>query len=298
MADDLYGILGVAKDADAAAIKSSYRKLAKDLHPDKNPGNKKAEDRFKTVNHAFDVLSDPKKRGLYDEFGEEGLRDGFDAERVRTYNRWAKQQGAGGASRGGGGWRAYRGSLRQSAVQRRDRRPLRRPLWPQRPAPARPNARRRPRERRLHRLRLRRAWRDPRAPAAERGPPPSPSAFPQGASDGSRVRIAGTRRAVLERRAGRATSSSPFTSSRTPSIRREGDDLHLDLPVAIAEAYQGAKVKVETFAGPVTLKVAPGTQSGTAVRLRGKGVTRKGNTGDLYVHFMVRVPAATKTPEI
>jgi curved DNA-binding protein len=79
--------------------------------------------------------------------------------------------------------------------------------------------------------------------------------------------------------------------------RREGDDLHLDLPVSIAEAYQGAKVKVETFVGPVSLKVAQGTQSGTAVRLRGKGVTRKGKTGDLYVHFMIRVPAA-RTPEL
>jgi curved DNA-binding protein len=82
-----------------------------------------------------------------------------------------------------------------------------------------------------------------------------------------------------------------------PFFRREGDDLHLDLPITVAEAYNGAKVKVDTFAGPVSLKVAPGTQSGGVVRLRGKGVTKKGKTGDLYVHFLVRVPTL-QTPEV
>src|SRR5438477_7740793 len=93
MANDLYGVLGVAKNAEADAIKKAYRKLAKNLHPDKNPGNKQAEARFKKVNHAFDVLSDPKKRKLYDEFGEEGLREGFDPGRVRQYRDWASRQG-------------------------------------------------------------------------------------------------------------------------------------------------------------------------------------------------------------
>src|SRR5262249_9456908 len=96
MAEDLYHVLGVAKNADHDTIKKAYRKLAKDLHPDKNPGNPNAETRFKTVNHAFDVLGDAKKRTLYDEFGEDGLREGFDPERARAYKRWAGQQRAGG----------------------------------------------------------------------------------------------------------------------------------------------------------------------------------------------------------
>src|SRR5580704_5109840 len=93
MPDDLYSVLGVPKGEEAGVIKKAYRKLAGELHPDKNPGNKKAEDRFKKVNHAYDVLGDAAKRKLYDEFGEEGLREGFDPERVRAYRGWSSRQG-------------------------------------------------------------------------------------------------------------------------------------------------------------------------------------------------------------
>ncbi|MEO7093882.1 MAG: DnaJ domain-containing protein, partial [Polyangiales bacterium] len=84
MAKDLYSVLGVDKKADADTIKKAYRKLASKLHPDKNPGDKAGEARFKEINHANDVLSDDKKRALYDEFGEEGLREGFQADQARA----------------------------------------------------------------------------------------------------------------------------------------------------------------------------------------------------------------------
>jgi curved DNA-binding protein len=318
MAEDLYGVLGVPKTADADTIKKTYRKMAKDLHPDKNPGNKKAEERFKKVNHAFDVLSDAKKRGLYDEFGEEGLREGFDADRVRAYKQWSQQQGArgnggvggaggvrledlfgnaGGAGGGGGGDGAeggfgdFFGDLFGQRGGRRARGPT--PgadlqssvkidfasavrgttleLRPQGPSQG-------------------------TAPAAGATSAPVKVRIPQGAADGSRVRIAG--QGAPSPNGG--PSGDLLLSIHVephPFFRREQDDLHLDLPVTVAEAYRGAKVKVETFEGPVTLKVAPGTQSGAVVRLRGKGVTRKGKTGDLYVHFMVQVPTA-QTPEV
>src|SRR5215213_8998844 len=96
MADqDFYALLGVPRSADADTIKKAYRKLALQFHPDKNPGDKKAEERFKRINHANEVLSDPKKRVLYDEFGEIGLREGFDPERARQYSRWHQQSGQG-----------------------------------------------------------------------------------------------------------------------------------------------------------------------------------------------------------
>ncbi len=104
-AEDLYSVLGVPKASDAEAIKKAYRKLAQKLHPDKNPGDKQAETRFKAVNHAYDVLSDPKKRKLYDEFGEDGLREGFNPEQARAYRNWSSRGGGmpGGGFGGAGG---------------------------------------------------------------------------------------------------------------------------------------------------------------------------------------------------
>src|SRR5882672_7267727 len=96
MARDFYTVLGVPRGASADEIKKSYRKLAAKLHPDKNPGNKSTEAHFKEVNQAYDALGDAKKRALYDEFGEEALREGFDPERMRQYKAWTDQQRSGG----------------------------------------------------------------------------------------------------------------------------------------------------------------------------------------------------------
>jgi curved DNA-binding protein len=294
MAEDFYAVLGVPKNADAETIKKAYRKLAKDLHPDKNPGNKQAEARFKAVNRAFDTLSDPKKRGLYDEFGEEGLREGFDAEKARAYKRWAGQQGAGGGRRihigdledlfgGGSGAGPSNGFDMFGEIFGR------------------------------------RAWRGPQRgrdfeaeitidfAAAVRGTtvdlralPGAPVVtvrIPPGANEGSRLRIPG-------QGAPSPNGGQPGDLLLTihvkphPHFRREGDDLHLELPITLAEAYLGGKVRVPTIEGSVQLKVPPRTQAGTVMRLRGKGVARKGATpGDLYVHFRIHAPMGD-SPEL
>src|SRR5512143_706863 len=93
---DLYAALGVQRTASADDIKKAYRKLARRHHPDVNPGNKEAEERFKDISQAYDVLSDPDKRKIYDEFGMEGLQAGFDAARARAANEWAQRARAGG----------------------------------------------------------------------------------------------------------------------------------------------------------------------------------------------------------
>lgn len=101
---DYYSILGVKKDAAEADIKKSYRKLARKHHPDVNPGNKEAEDKFKSISEAYEALSDPKKRKSYDEFGEEGLKTGFDPEQARQYKQWQQQSGRSRGPRGFGGF--------------------------------------------------------------------------------------------------------------------------------------------------------------------------------------------------
>lgn len=94
---DFYEVLGVKRDATEAEIKKVYRKLARKYHPDVNPGNKEAEEKFKAISGAHEVLSDKEKRKIYDEFGEEGLRTGFDPEQARQYRAW---QQSGGHTRG------------------------------------------------------------------------------------------------------------------------------------------------------------------------------------------------------
>jgi len=101
MAKDYYDILGVKKTASEEEIKKAYRKLARKWHPDVNPGKKEAEQKFKEISQAYDCLGNKEKRKLYDEFGEEGLRTGFDAEKARQYQQWGSFQQQ--QARGGGG---------------------------------------------------------------------------------------------------------------------------------------------------------------------------------------------------
>ena len=293
MAESFYEVLGVPKTADADTIKKAYRKLAKQLHPDKNPNNKKAEERFKQVNRAFDALGDEKKKKLYDEFGEEGLREGFDADKVRAYKQWSTQQGAGrggpgtdpfgqgvrledlfgGNARGGGtdvseifGDLFSRGSRRRGPSKGQD---LESQVTVDFASAVRGAT-----------VELRR----------EEGAAPVTVRIPAGADEGSRVRIPG-QGAPSPNGGAPGDLLLEIHVQPHPQFRREGDDLHLAVPITIAEAYKGAKVKVPTVDGSVSLKVPPKSQSGSVVRLRGKGVAKRGkDAGDLYVHFEVQIP--------
>jgi curved DNA-binding protein len=302
MADDLYAVLGVPKNADHDSIKKAYRKLAKELHPDKNPGNAKAESRFKSVNHAFDVLGNDKKRVLYDEFGEDALREGFDADKARAYKHWASaNQGGrrGGGARGGvhevnledlfnggpGGVGSSTGSDFFGDLfgrgGRRARGPVKGADLESEMSIDFVSAVRGA----TFELRLNGAI----EPVSVRIPP--------GAAEGSRIRIPGH---GAQSMGGGPPGDMIVVLHVQPHkwFKRDGDDLRLALPITLAEAYVGAKVKVPTADGAVTIKVPPRTQSGAVLRVRGKGVARKGkDAGDLYVELAVQVPTED-SPEV
>jgi curved DNA-binding protein len=290
MAADYYKDLGVARDATPEQIKKAYRKLAGQLHPDKNPGNPTAEARFKAVNRAHQALSDKKKRALYDEFGEDGLREGFQPESVRAYRR-ATQGGAGGAPGGVGGFgfEDIFGSARGGNGGLGD---LMGDLFG---GGGRSGGRRRGTARGADlatdipidfasairgttvSLRVQ--------PDAE----PVTVRIPPGAGDGDRVRVAGHGAPG----SGGAPPGDLVITVRVqphPHFEREGLDLRLDLPITVGEAYRGAKVAIPTPDGDVTLKVPKCAQSGQIVRLKGRGVRRKDQVGDLFVRFLVRLP--------
>jgi curved DNA-binding protein len=289
MARDLYDVLGVAKDADEDVVRKSYRKLAAKFHPDRNPG-KENEDRFKEITAAYEILSNKDKRTLYDEFGEESTRQGFDAERARAMRNFGRR----GAGRGGGGGSvSFQDIFGGGAGDFGD--------IVTRQQGGAPGARRGPRRAPDMEAQVEIDFVSSiRGTMVELAPSDGGEAvtvrIPPGASDGSRLRIAGQGAKIPGAHPGDLLLTVHVRPH--PIYKREGDDLHLDLPVTLVEAYEGAKVRVPTPEGDVTLKVPAKTQSGQIMRLRGKGVARKGKPpGDLYVRFLITIPT-DETPEV
>lgn len=281
MAADYYRELGVSRGASVDEVKKAYRKLAAELHPDKNPGNAAAEARFKRVNSAYHVLSDRKKRALYDEFGEEGLREGFNPEAARAY----KNATAGGRvpfeggsfnvddlfSSGGGGFGDFMGDLFGGRSTRR-RGPARGADLASEVTVDFASA----------------VGGTTVSFQRDRGDPVSVR-IPPGADDGDRVRVAGQ---GAPGPGGGPSGDLIITIRVRPHshFEREGLDLYLDLPVKAGEAFHGAKVPVPTPGGEVSLKVPAHAQSGQVVRLKGRGVRKKNEVGDLFVRLLIVLP--------
>ncbi len=293
MARDLYDVLGVAKDADEDTVRKSYRKLAAKFHPDRNPG-KENEDRFKEINAAYEVLSNKDKRTLYDEFGDESTRQGFDADRARAMKNFSRR---GGGRAGGGGSVSFQDIFGGGAGDFGD---VFGDFFTRQQGGA-PGGRRAPRRAPDMEAQVEIDFISSlKGTMVELAPSDGGEAvtvrIPPGASDGSRLRIPGQGAKIPGAQPGDLLLTVHVRPH--PIYRREGDDLHLDLPVTLVEAYEGAKVRLPTPEGDVTLKVPAKTQSGQITRLRGKGVARKGKPpGDLYVRFMITIPTET-TPEV
>ena len=293
---DLYSQLGVKRDASEADIKKAYRKLAKELHPDRNKDNPKASERFSTVTRAYDILTDKAKRAQYDRgeidengnprapfgFGTGGPRPGGAAggfqrgpggpggfgggEEVDLSELFEGLfGGVGGARRGGGGFGGFGGRTRQAPPQKGADVAYRLPV----------------------------AFEDAATLKSQRvtlsGGKTVDIKLPKGVEEGTRIRLAG------QGQQGPGGSGDAIVTIHLKPHRfykREGDDIRLDLPVSIDEAVLGAKVKVPTVDGPVMLSIPKGTSSGKVLRLKGKGFTGKnGQRGDQLVTLMVEIPA-------
>ena len=293
---DLYSQLGVKRDASEADIKKAYRKLAKELHPDRNKDNPKATERFAKATQAYDILTDKDKRARYDrgEIDDEGVArapfgfggggggprpgagpGGFGrspgpdfggGEEIDLSDLFDGLFGGGGPAgqRRGGGFAGFGG--RRSAP-------------PQKGADI------------AYRLPV--SFEDAATLKEQRvtlsGGKTVSIKLPPGVEEGARIRLAGQGQAGPGG-AGDAIVTIAVKPHRF--FRREGDNIRLDLPVSLDEAVLGAKVRVPTVDGPVMLSIPKGSASGKTLRLKGKGFTAKsGQRGDQLVTLMVDIPA-------
>jgi DnaJ-class molecular chaperone len=285
---DLYSQLNVARGASEAEIKKAYRKLAKELHPDKNKDNPKATERFSKVTQAYDILTDKDKRAQYDrgEIDEEGnpkMPFGYGGGPGAGAGRGGGFRGPNGEpfEFSGGGEAADISDLFEGLF-RRGGGPFggfgRRSAPPQKGADV------------AYRLEV--PFEDAARLSGQRVTLGSGKTLdiklPPGVEDGARIRLSGQGQPGP---AGNGDALVTIGIKPHRFFRREGDNIRLELPVAIDEAALGGKVRVPTVDGPVMLSVPKGASSGKVLRLKGKGFTGKnGQRGDQLVTLMVDVP--------
>lgn len=276
---DPYSTLGVARGATDAEIKSAYRKLAKELHPDKNRDNPKAAEKFSAATNAYDLLSDKDKRARFD-------RGEIDADGNPT-----APFGFGGGG-GGGGFRGQPGGFETGGADFGDifeglfggaGRRAGGGFGRQAPLPRGANV--------AYRLAVQFA--DAAILAPQRITLQDGKTIdlklPAGVENGTQMRLSGKGQ---QGPGGAGDAIVTIDLRPHPFFTRDGDNVRLDLPITLDEAVKGGKVKVPTVDGPVMLGVPAGTASGKTLRLRGKGFTGKdGTRGDQLVTLMVDVPA-------
>jgi DnaJ-class molecular chaperone len=293
---DLYSQLGVARGADEAAIKKAYRKLAKELHPDRNKDNPKAAERFGRVTRAYDILTDKEKRARYDrgEIDEEGnprmpfgFGGGGGGPGGATYRRSA---GGPDFEFGGGGeaadlsdlFEGLFGGARRGAAGGGAGGPFggfgRRSAPPAKGADVG--------------YRLEVPFEEAAALKDQRVTLSSGKTIdiklPPGVEDGTKIRLAGQGQVGP---GGNGDAIVTIAIAPHRFYRREGSHIRLDLPVRLDEAVLGAKVKVPTVDGPVMVAIPKGSSSGKVLRLKGKGfAARNGARGDQLVTLMIDVP--------
>ncbi|MEO8380077.1 MAG: J domain-containing protein [Acidobacteriota bacterium] len=272
---DYYEILGVKKTATEAEMKKAYRDLAKKFHPDKNKGNKDAENRFKEISEAYAVLSDKEKRDQYDRLGREAFGPGganpFAGFDFSEFMGSGGRKGRAGAGRRtqtmdftdifgdlfGGGGSGGRGA---PAGFERPEQDLQAEIT----------------------VDFRDAILGTTMNLSVNGDSIKVK-IPEGIRPGQKMRVA---------RKGAPSIQLTVNVRPHPHFDRRGDDIYVDLPVTVGEAVRGGEVEAVTLQGPVRMRIPAGTQTGRTLRLTGKGVQKKGGAGDQYCRIVVHVPPA------
>ncbi|MCL8008612.1 DnaJ C-terminal domain-containing protein [Gelidibacter japonicus] len=286
---DYYKVLGVSKSATTAEIKKAYRKLARKYHPDVNPNDKTAEQKFKEINEANEVLGDPEKRKKYDKYGKD-WQHGEAYEQAQRQQQSQRQYqhhasggfegasfsegdfsdffesmfGGGGATRGRGRSAGFRGQDFNAELQ----------------------------------LDLRDVYETHKRILNVNGKNIRLT-IPAGVENGQVIKIAG--------KGGPGVNGGPngdlliqFNIGNNTKFKRDGSDLYSTETIDLYTAILGGEITVDTFDGKVKLKIKPETQNGTKVKLKGKGFPvykKEGHFGDLYITYNIEMPTKLSAKE-
>ncbi len=277
---DYYKILGISKTATDKEIKSAYRKMARKHHPDLNPNNAEAEKQFKEVNEANEVLSDPEKRKKYDKYGENWQHSEAYEQQSRQQSQQRNPGGGGGFDFGGGGgdFSGFFNSMFGGG--------------PPGGGGGRQQARYRGQDMNASlSLDLREILESKKQTITVNGKNIRLT-IPAGIADGQTIKIAG--------HGGAGSNGAPagdlylkFNIPEDAEFKRVGSDLYRNINLDLYTAVLGGEITADTLTGKVKLKVVPGTQIGTKVKLKGKGVPvykKEGQFGDLYLTYNVQLP--------
>lgn len=290
MAEDYYRILGINRKASQAEIQKAYRKLAREHHPDMNPDDKSAKEKFQKIQQAYDVLNDPEKRDMYDRYGHSFESMGGGGPAWHTYQGGPQgfqdidigqifgQAGGGGGSGGFGGFEDLFAQFTGGAGRRTGRR----------------RARARGRNvQHVLQVPFHTAVLGGQAQLSVRRPTGKTETItltiPPGTEDGGRMRLRGQG----EPSPTGGPSGDLVVTVRVgehPCFRRRGRDLEVSVPVTLGEAALGATVDIPTPKGEISLKVPPGTSGGKRLRVKGMGVPGKKGDGDLYAVIRIVLP--------
>ncbi len=297
---DYYNVLGVTRSASPDEIKKAHRKLARQYHPDMNKNNPAATEKFKEVQEAYDVLSDPAKRRNYDQFGHAGV--GAGGVGGEGFDPFGGHRRAGGAGRGRGQTRRGGPGVTVEDFDfgggAGDFSEIFEQMFGGRGAPGRSGARGRPRPQPERGADVEHAVtltfdqaargvnlplqinRDGRIETIE-------VKIPAGVNTGSRVRIRGRGQQSADKPGDLfiITKVQPHTY-----FRREGLDIYIDLPLSLYDALLGTKVEIPTLDGSVNMTIPPGTGGGAKLRIKGQGIERNGERGDQFVIVKILLP--------